>query len=119
MWYRRGREDIEARAKVRAQVLRKRACNYRNMTADRQILEVDENNASEIGKLLRTAAANLGRSDNNVSKYEDAMNREGLNDVEQLEDLNLSELAQFMPFGLAKEVYKIINTKSLQGESNV
>ena len=65
----------------------------------------------DIEDLLRIAATNVGKGDRDVSNYKDRLEEEWLS-IATLRGRDSDFLARFMPFVLAEEVHRLLNTKN-------
>lgn len=110
-WFSSNRmQRLTAAAKIRAERLRTYAYRDRNMQDPRLFEQGDISNreASLMGRLLRTAAANLNRSDFSTAMFEDRLEKDWLNKPEQLKGMSEEVLSRYMPLGLAREVQKLV-----------
>lgn len=97
----RGRKQLRAGAKLRAEELKERAFR------ERTVLEPDSKRlaTSDLGILLRQAADSLGRDDYDISQYEERLEADWYNSPEQLKRMNVEILGRYMPRRLAEEVH--------------
>ena len=65
----------------------------------------------DIEDLLRISATNVGKGDRDVSNYKDRLEEEWLS-IATLRGRDSDFLARFMPFVLAEEVHRLLNTKN-------
>mmetsp|Transcript_19309 Transcript_19309/g.41922 ORF Transcript_19309/g.41922 Transcript_19309/m.41922 type:complete len:409 (-) Transcript_19309:184-1410(-) len=105
---RKGRERLKARAKFRAQELRKRAYRERKKLDPGFSARSRNASTSSVVGLLRTAASNLGRIDNDISTYEARLEKDWFNEVHQLKNRSVECLSRYMPLRLAEEVHKLL-----------
>lgn len=112
----RDRVALEKRAKTRAKYLKTKAYHERKLRGpnnfDSNASSISQANNTSIGTLIRTAAINLGRSEYDVSAFEAKLEEDWYNEADQLKEEDVDALARYMPRLLAKEVHKIIATKS-------
>ena len=102
---------VKAAAKMRANELRKRAYSQRKVLDLKKRNNTMESNdrTSSLGILLQKAAANCDRQNADVSSYEACLEEDWITKPEQLKGVSIDYLIQFMPLGLAREVYKLLN----------
>jgi len=99
---------------MRANELRKRAYSQRRVLDLKKRNNTMESNdvasTSSLGILLQKAAANLDdRQNADVSSYEACLEEDWITKPEQLKGVSIDYLIHFMPLGLAREVYKLLN----------
>mmetsp|Transcript_5317 Transcript_5317/g.12065 ORF Transcript_5317/g.12065 Transcript_5317/m.12065 type:complete len:409 (-) Transcript_5317:320-1546(-) len=99
------RETLQERAKAEANQLKTKAYRERNTA--------DHSSDTSIGALLRSAAANLGRVEDDLSLYEARLEQDWFNEAEQLKDRSVECLSQYMPLRLAEEVYNLVEVEYL------
>lgn len=73
---------------------------------------------SLIGGLLRTAAINLGRNDEDMSVYEERLEKDWFNEVDQLKGRSVECLSRYMPLRLAEEVHKLVGMQEREGDTH-
>jgi len=107
-WRGKGRKDLKHRAKLRAQVSKKRAYRERKKLDPTFDNTKGSSHSFPVGGVLRNAAIHMGMIDSDVSVYEARMKEDWLFDIKQLKNKDVDWLARYMPFGLAEEVHTLL-----------
>lgn len=102
------REQLEARARLRARELRTRAHRVRRRL-DPDLRDGD--GADSVGALLRVAAANLGRNDLDTSIYESRLEEDLFDEVHHLKGRSVECLSRYMPLRLAEQVHALVEAQ--------
>jgi len=108
-----GREELKSLAKHRAQELTRKAYHTRGKISpynnSSNFEEGKESTTtSSVGALLREAANNLGRNDEDITTYESKLANNWYTEAEQLQCLSVEFLAGLMPHRLATEVHDLV-----------
>lgn len=112
---RKGCEELKEKAKAEAEILTKKVFQ------DNIMIHTNNNGKrenSDIGQLLTQAAVNLGRGNYDVSRFEDCLEEDWLADREQLRHRTVEFLSNYMPFGLAEELHRLLECAELASEES-
>ena len=106
MLKRGGRQQIRERAEKRAKEVKSRAWKERQsfMTEPGTSSSRSSRSATSIGRLLRSAACDIGRGGFDISKYEQKLEDDWYNDASELREMPVDVLQKYMPRRLAEEV---------------
>ena len=102
---------MKARAKLRAQELNVRARRERKKLDPNFEKGVTVIPTSNVGVLLQKAAKNLGIHDCDVSIFEARLQKDWLFRVDQLKGKSADFLSRYMPYGLAEEVQRFVDSE--------
>ena len=72
--------------------------------------ELDRSSVTSIAILLCTAAKNLQITDCDISHFERKLKEDWFNEVEHLKNRSVEFLARYMPWRLAEEVHKVVDS---------
>ncbi|KAL9182665.1 hypothetical protein ACHAXT_013317 [Thalassiosira profunda] len=107
----KGREELRSRAKRKADQMRKRAYRERKVVDPGSL--TGPRSGTSIGILLRRAAVNLGRLDDDMSSYEAALGDDWYDHPDQMKKMSVGDLKQYMPRRLAEEVHRLVHENEL------
>ena len=95
------RKEVRDAAMIRAKELKERAYRERLLVKPKERSSDARNDDTPIGKILRDTAIELGRCNFDVSIYEQRLEADWFDDINDLKAMSADELSKYMPRKLA------------------
>mmetsp|Transcript_20765 Transcript_20765/g.37282 ORF Transcript_20765/g.37282 Transcript_20765/m.37282 type:complete len:325 (-) Transcript_20765:195-1169(-) len=111
--------EMKARAKLRAQELKKRVYRERKKLDLSFSVRISDSHTGPIGAFPHTVSMNLGRTSNDVSLYEAHLEEQWYNAPEKLKGLDVEFLSCYMQHRLSSEVHRLVESEYYDSSSKI